>query len=166
MNTAHPRRAKRLHGHLPGHIRDAFLQAVEVYEETDPGEKLPRIPFQVKYRDRTISIAEACRLVWFCTDTMPGMEFSNLCDILIESPQRQSYAAAARSLLAELKARDEVDAAADAKLKRLYDERDRLWAAVEQTIAAEKGYDLEGSHTKCPRRGGSHGCCRGVGRSR
>jgi len=138
----HPKHALRRHGHLPGHIRETFLAAIEAYEETTRGQRPPRIPHQINYRERRISIAEACGLVWSCTDIMPGPEFRSLCDCLSEEPQRQTYAAAARALLAALKENDEVDAGADARMKRLYDERDRLIEEIERAIAADEGYDL------------------------
>jgi hypothetical protein len=89
-----------------------------------------------------ISIAEACGLVWNCTDTMPGIEFRSLCDCLTEQPQRQTYAAVAHALLAELKANDEVNAGADARIKRLYYQRDAMIEQLEKAIAVEEGYDL------------------------
>jgi hypothetical protein len=138
----HPKRAPRRHGHLPGHIRDTFLAAIEAYKETASGQPLSRIPHQINYRERQISIAEACGLVWGCTDIMPGTEFRSLCDCLTEQPKRQTYAAVAHALLAELKANVEVNAGADARMKRLYDQRDAMIEQLEKAIAAEEGYDL------------------------
>jgi hypothetical protein len=138
----HSKRMPRRHGHLPGHIRETFLAAIEAYEETAPEQRPPKIPHQINYRERQISIAEACGLVWNCTDIMPGAEFRSLCECLSEEPQRQTYAAAARALLAELKARDEVNAGADARMKRLYDARDAMIEEIERAIADEEGYDL------------------------
>jgi tryptophan 2,3-dioxygenase len=138
----HPKRASRRHGHLPGHIRETFLAAIEAYEETASGQRPPRIPYEINYRERQISIAEACGLVWGCTDTMPGTEFRSLCDCLSEQPQRQTYAAAAHALLAELKASDQADTGADARMKHLYDQRDAIIEQLEKAIAVEEGYDL------------------------
>ena len=143
MNATHPRHAKRRYGHLPGHVRDSFLQAIESYEATGPAEKPPRIPFEVKYRDRTISVAQACGLVWRCTDAMPGMVFDGLCGILDEPPKRRTYAAAAKALLVQMKALDQVDAGFDARLSHLYDQRDALRDRLEAVIATAQGYDLD-----------------------
>jgi hypothetical protein len=74
MNT---KRAPRRHGHLPGHIRETFLAAIEAYEQTPSGQRPPRIPHQINYRERQISIAEACGLVWGCTDIMPALNFGH-----------------------------------------------------------------------------------------
>lgn len=138
----HPKRTPRRHGHLPGHIRETFLAAIEAYKETATGQLLPRIPHQIKYRERQISIADACGLVWGCTDVMPGIEFRSVCDCLTEQPKRQTYAAAAHALLAELKASDKVNIGADARMKRLYDQRDAMIEQLEKAIAVEEGYDL------------------------
>jgi hypothetical protein len=134
-------RARSRHGHLPGQIRDTFLLAARTFTEGPPG-KLPRVPFQVRYRGRTISIAQACGLVWNCTDIMPGAEFSALCDFLAEPPSRQTYAAAARALRRELKDRGEVDDDTDEKLKLLYDRRDTMIEETVKLAAAENGLDL------------------------
>ena len=140
----HPNRGRRRHGHLPGHIRDTFLQAIEAYGELPEGRKLPRVLHQVRYRDRTVSIDEACGLVWSCTDVMPDSELRNLGDwgVMDYPPATRTYAAAARALLADVRARYGVDAGFDARMKRLYDERDRLWDALETVIAGERDFDL------------------------
>jgi hypothetical protein len=41
-----------------------------------------------------------------------------------------------------MKARAEVDAGADARMKRLYDARDTMIEEIERAIADEEGYDL------------------------
>jgi hypothetical protein len=38
--TNHPNRTPR-HGHLPGHIRDAFEQAIDAYIDSEPGAPPP-----------------------------------------------------------------------------------------------------------------------------
>jgi hypothetical protein len=142
MQATHPRRGKRRHGHLPGHVRNAFIAAVEAYEATNPGEKPPRVLFEVEYRDRTISVAQACGLVWYCTDVLPGTVFDALCGILDNPPRWPTYAAAAKALLAALKVRGAVNAGFDAQLSRLYNQRDAARDRLEEAIAAERDYDL------------------------
>jgi hypothetical protein len=146
--SSRERRRSRRHGHLPGHIRDTFLTAIEAYIDADPGTPVPRIPFQINYRDRHISIAEACRLVWTCTDIMPGSAFDELVDHLDEAPGRRTYAAAARALLRAVRDNHVVDNGADARLKRLYDERDRMIEGLETMIAADRGYDMSDRLTR------------------
>jgi hypothetical protein len=86
-----------------------------------------------------ISIAEACRLVWNCTDVLPGSKFHQLRDSLREPPQGQTYAAAARALLHELRESGQVDATADIARRRLYDARDAAWRELEDWAFAENG---------------------------
>ena len=66
-----PRSPKR-YPHLPGHIRDAFHAAVEAFGEWDDGEPVPFVDFEVDGRGRRISLAQACGLVWGCTDMLEG----------------------------------------------------------------------------------------------
>jgi hypothetical protein len=137
----HPHRAAR-HGHLPGHIRDSFAQAIDAYIDSEPGAPLPLVPYEIRYRERMISIAEACRRVWNCTDFLPGSEFHRLRDCLREPPRSQTYAAAARALLHELQDTDRIDAAADIARLRL-DARDAAWRELEcWTFAENGGFDL------------------------
>ena len=79
----HPHRAAR-HGHLLGHIRDSFAQAIDAYIDSEPGAPLPLVPYEIRYRERMISIAEACRRVWNCTDFLPGSNFTD-CGIASEN---------------------------------------------------------------------------------
>ena len=61
---------------------------------------------EIRYTPHQISLADACGLVWNCTDVLPGHAYDALtrrCELAI---QRQTYAAAARGLLAALKAED------------------------------------------------------------
>jgi hypothetical protein len=140
--TNHPNRAPR-HGHLPGHIRDTFEQAIDAYIDSEPGAPPPLVRYEIRYRERMISIAEACRLVWNCTDVLPGSKFHQLRDCLREPPGSQTYAAAARALLHELRETGQVDAAADIARRRLYDARDAAWRELEGwTFAKNGGADL------------------------
>ena len=123
------------------YVTHSYL-AAEAFTETAPGKHPPRVPFQVRYRDRTISVAEACGLVWNCTDIMPGSEFAALRDCLAEPPSRQTYAAVAHALLRELRDQHEVNSGTDARLKRLYDRRDTMIEETAKLIAAENGLDL------------------------
>jgi hypothetical protein len=57
------------------------------------------------YEPVWITLAKACGLVWNCTDVMPGIDFEHIvgsCDLDVK---RQTYAAVARAMLANLKER-------------------------------------------------------------
>ena len=130
MTNNHPNRARRRYGHLPGHIRDAFLEAVEAFEDWNPSGALSpaRVGYEIRHRPRQISVAEACGLVWGCTDILPGMVYRTLTEDLDIDLKRQTYAAAAHAILHYLKGHAAgVDPAADARLKRMYDKRDEMW---------------------------------------
>jgi hypothetical protein len=73
---------------------------------------------------------------------MPGTAFSALRDCLAEPPSRQTYAAAARALLRELRKQRGLNDGTDAKLKLLYDRRDTMIEETAKLIAAENGLDL------------------------
>ena len=137
MTNNHPNRARRRYGHLPGHIRDAFLEAVEAFEDWNPSGALSpaRVGYEIRHRPRQISVAEACGLVWGCTDILPGMVYRTLTEDLDIDLKRQTYAAAAHAILHYLKGHAAgVDPAADARLKRMYDKRDEMWDRLEIMI--------------------------------
>ena len=88
-------------GHAHGHVRDAFLDAIEAYRGWRPGRPEPtaalRSPQAVTLRtDHELSLAAACGLVWNCTDILPGIDFGLLVDCGVE-PKSRTYAAAARA---------------------------------------------------------------------
>ena len=61
-------------GHAPGYLRDAFLEAIDAYENWQNGEPQPT----VDVRDRPVPIADVCGLVWNCTDILPNSVCSQL----------------------------------------------------------------------------------------
>ena len=92
--------------HAPGHIRDTFLEAIDVYAAWNGQDALPTVVREIKYQPHEISLAKACGLLWNCTDTLPDDAFNTLNQVLEVPVQRQSYAAAARGMLADLKAQE------------------------------------------------------------
>ena len=94
---------------MPGHVREAFLEAIEAYHGwrcygRQKGETLPNVTFEVRYEPTQISLTTACGLVWGCTDQLPRIEVDWLVEDL-ELPMRSgTYAAAARAMLADIKA--------------------------------------------------------------
>jgi len=71
-------RVRLLGGHAPGHVRDAFLAAIEAFYHWDDGEPEPTVPFEINYEPVEIPISKACGLVWNCTDILPGSDFDLL----------------------------------------------------------------------------------------
>lgn len=124
---AHPNRNRS--GHLPGHIRDTFGQAIDAFLDGAPGDP-PLLRYEIHYRERLISIAEACKLVWGCTDILPDLARRQLTALRIP-PVSDTYAAAAHVMLAELRTDGRVDDAADIARRRVYDARDAAWRDLE-----------------------------------
>lgn len=79
-------------GHAPGDLRDAFIAAIEAYDDWEEGEPEPT----VELREQQVPISRVCGLLWNCSDTMP----SSACRYFLEwdEPEPGSYAAAARLL--------------------------------------------------------------------
>lgn len=122
----HQNRARKRYGHQPGHIRDAFHAAVEAFGEWGDGEPEPFVDFEVNYRARRISLAQACGLIWGCTDNLGQQGISELDMNGIELAGKCTYAAAARAMLDHLKEiPGGVSSVRDAQLEQLYDRRDR-----------------------------------------
>jgi hypothetical protein len=85
-------------GHAPGHVRDAFCNAVEAFVAWKPGEPEPSVEYEVNHEPRQVPVSHMCGLLWNCTDILPGNYFHDLaCDLKVG---RQTYAAAARAMAA------------------------------------------------------------------
>lgn len=72
-------------GHAPGHLRDAFLDALEAEQFPDDARPLEHLEADT---------AHAAGLLWNCTDTMP----SGVCADL-ELPVGSTYAQGARRVV-------------------------------------------------------------------
>ncbi|WP_456077608.1 BRA0787 family protein [Hyphomicrobium album] len=94
----------RYSGRAPGHVRNAFQDAIDAFFEWNSGEAEPRVEFA----DREIKISAVCSLVWNCTDILPMHCRNTLgyCDI---EPRARTYAAAARALKLRVKEELELD---------------------------------------------------------
>lgn len=90
-------------GHAPGHVRDAFLRAIDPYLNWSPGQPEPTVDLDVNYVPRPIPISKACTLVWNCTDIMPGADFDRLRDDAGLEMKRRTYAACARQMYESIK---------------------------------------------------------------
>jgi hypothetical protein len=85
-------------GHFPGHVRDAFLEAVEAFTEWKPNTPEPTVTAEVAHEPRPITISAACRLLWNCSDVLPGDAYRSLEGSGLPLG-RQTYASAARAML-------------------------------------------------------------------
>src|SRR5262245_21907195 len=86
-------------GHAPGHVRDAFIDALDQFEAWENGEPEPSIEID----GQALSLSEVCGLVWNCTDIMPAAVRNALKDLLDAHGDarcfRGTYAAGARAAI-------------------------------------------------------------------
>jgi hypothetical protein len=59
-------------GHSPVHVRDTFLSAIDAYLAWEQGEPEPTVSFEVHREARSITISQACGIVWNCADCLPS----------------------------------------------------------------------------------------------
>lgn len=96
-------------GHAPGHVRDAFLEALEAFLCWNGRGPEPTVTFEVDYEPRKITISQACGLVWHCTDTLPGHLRDHLAADYPDDLKGTSYASAARLVRWKLEQRPDVE---------------------------------------------------------
>src|SRR6202040_2902773 len=80
-------------GHAPGDVRDAFVAAVEAFEQWEDGEPEPA----GELREPRIAISAVFGLLWNCSDILPGDLFDQIDDHSGVLKSR-TYASAARYL--------------------------------------------------------------------
>jgi hypothetical protein len=98
-------------GHLGGHLRELFMEAVEAWKNWNTGEPEPTVVLEPNYefegnpgaiarnakkKPCTLTVSQVCGLLWNCTDILPGSDFQDLQDKL--DLKRRTYAAAARAI--------------------------------------------------------------------
>jgi hypothetical protein len=93
---------KRYRGHYPGHLQDAFLEAMEAYRNWETGEPEPTVEISIQYDPVQIPISKIFGKLWFCTDILPGIDFDSL-EYVDIYPKTRTYAAAAHALLAAMR---------------------------------------------------------------
>lgn len=93
---------KLRNGHAPGHVREAFLNAIDAFVSWAEGEPEPTIEFEVNYEPHQIPISRACGLLWNCTDIVPATYFEWLRDDADLEIGRRTYAACARAVLSAI----------------------------------------------------------------
>ena len=102
---------KLRNGHAPGHVRETACGAFHAWLAWDDGPE-PTVEYEIGYVPRLIPISRALGLVWNCTDIISGNLFQWIREYLQsksfdEEPviRRQTYAACARAVLADIKDR-------------------------------------------------------------
>ena len=85
-------------GHAPGHLREAFGNAVEAYDAWRPGEPEPVVEIDGEQH----TVGKVFGLLWCCTDILPGHLVGMVNDQLGDNLGLHTYAAAARALKAKL----------------------------------------------------------------
>jgi len=85
------------HGHAPGHIRDAFLEAVGEFLAWPDGEPEPSIVVDLDYVPHVLSLRRLCGLLWNCRDILPGSDADALIDGGLDM-RRRTYGAAAQAM--------------------------------------------------------------------
>jgi hypothetical protein len=93
---------RHLSGHYPGHWRDAFLEALELYGNWETGEPEPTVEMELNYQPVRIPISRVFGKLWHCSDILPSLAVSELEGYGLELKSR-TYAAAARTLLSIIK---------------------------------------------------------------
>lgn len=88
-------------GHAPGHIRSAFLDAVDAYTDWSDGEPEPSVEVEIHYEPRAVPIGRVCSMLWNCTDIIPGSAFDELTGNGLDVGRR-TYAACARAMKAKI----------------------------------------------------------------
>jgi len=84
-------------GHFPGHLREAFCNAIEAFMTWDDGEPEPTVDVEFNWEPRPMPVSKVCGLLWNCSDILPGHYCSWLEYADIEL-RRRTYAAAAREM--------------------------------------------------------------------
>jgi hypothetical protein len=88
-----------LGGHAPGHLRDAFVAAVDAFEAWNDGEPEPIV--EVGYRETPITISAVFGLLWNCSDIMPGWLCQQIEDLMPHG-RCSTYAQGVRLLKARI----------------------------------------------------------------
>ena len=90
------------HGHAPSHYRETFGNAVDAWFKWAPGEPEPMVEHEVNYEPRLMPLSAACRLLWNCSDILPGDCAWRLKDAGLPL-RRHTYGAAAQAILASMR---------------------------------------------------------------
>ena len=87
---------KLRNGHAPGHVREAFINAIDAFMAWEDGAPEPTVEYEVNYIPRQVTLSQACGLLWNCNDVLPGGLFHEVKDAL--GVERQTYAAVAQAM--------------------------------------------------------------------
>jgi hypothetical protein len=92
------------YGHAPGHVRDTACAAFESWAVWDGRGPEPTVEYEVHYEPHEISLSRACKLVWNCTDIVPGSVIDRLVFEGLGVKSR-TYAACARAIIKDINVR-------------------------------------------------------------
>jgi hypothetical protein len=93
----------RYSGHYPGHMRDAFMEALEKYYEWEGGEPEPTVEMEVRWRRYLVTIRVVFGKFWNCSDILPGFDWERFLEETGLEPKSRTYGAIARAILTALK---------------------------------------------------------------
>jgi hypothetical protein len=102
------RQTERFAMHYPGHVREAFVRAIDAFIEWHPDKPEPIIELERQYVPYPIPFSALCRKLWRCSDILPGMAVKELLYAGLEMRSR-TYAAAAQAMLAHLNEHKTID---------------------------------------------------------
>lgn len=85
------------YGHAPAHVRESAGSAFEAWIKWDAIEPEPTVEYEIHYEPHQIPISRACKLVWNCTDIVPGLMMDQLLEAGL-AVTRRTYAACAGRL--------------------------------------------------------------------
>jgi hypothetical protein len=89
---------RRKGGHAPGHIRDAFGDAMFAFMDWDRKTPEPTVDVEIHHEPRKMTISQVCGLVWNCSDILPGRFIDWIAEACGLERMRNTYAAAARAI--------------------------------------------------------------------
>jgi hypothetical protein len=98
-------RPMKRNGHTPGHVRETAGNAFEAWIDWNGKGPQPTVEFEVDYVPQQIPISHALRLVWNCTDIIPGYLFERIQEAVTSgwdkepAIKQRTYAACARAVL-------------------------------------------------------------------
>ena len=102
-------------GRAPSDIRDAFLEAIDAYQNWKEGEPEPT----VELRDQYMTVTQVCGLLWNCSDILPSRVFTRISNLACgniagaqdgkDGSRRRTYGTAARWLVLQVAAHGDGD---------------------------------------------------------
>ena len=85
----------------PGGGRECVLGLDRLERQTYPE---PTVEYEIHYEPHEITVSRACKLVWNCTDIVPGLLMDQLLNEGL-AVKRRTYAACARAIVEDIESR-------------------------------------------------------------